>query len=257
MSTATGCTTLVALPWRDGTNGFCMERQFANMARGGIFLPASAGTRFRMAMAIAAVLATMLAMPSRASDRWFTVELIVFDDLRNDGLHAEHWPVDPGEPPLHNTIELTDWPAGEAGGTAHAFRIVKRSELSLNAVWNRLRGSAHYRPFLHLGWRLPGLSQGAARPAHVSPHLGRSSPGTAASVGGERPAAHGTVKVSLARYLRVEIDLVYQRPASGEADPSSPAPDRFRIISMRRMRSGELHYFDHPLFGVLMRVSPL
>ena len=24
-------------------------------------------------------------------------------------------------------------------------------------------------------------------------------------------------------------------------------------MSVRRMRSGELHYFDHPLFGVLMQ----
>ena len=255
MSAATGCTTLVALPWCDEASGFCMDGEYANMATGDASRPAWAGVRFRVTLAIAAVFAAVLAMPASASDRWFTVEVIVFEDLRNDGFEAERWPVDPGEPSLHDTVELTDWPAGESVGTAHAYRIVKRSELSLGAVWKRLRSSAHYRPFLHLGWRLPGLSRSAARPVHVSPHLGRSSPGTPESVGGERPAVHGTVEVSLARYLHVEIDLVYRRPAVGEIAASSPVPDRFRIMSERRMRAGELHYFDHPLFGVLMQVT--
>ena len=257
MSAATACTTLAALPWRDETSGFCMDEQRATTASGGVFRPAWAGVRSHVTLAIAAVFAMMFAMPSSASDRWFTVEIIVFDDLRNDGLDAEHWPADPGEPSLHNTVELTDWPAGESGGTVHAFRIVKRPELSLNAVWNRLRSSAHYRPFLHLGWRQPGLPHGTARPVHVGPRLGRSSPGTAESVGGERPAVQGTIKVSLARYLQVDVDLIYYRPAGGETAVSSSAPDRFRLMSERRMRSGELHHFDHPLFGVLMRITPL
>ena len=257
MSASTGCTTLVALPWRNETRESCMEGQCATTTTRDIFRLARSGIRFYAVSAIAAVFAMTLAMPSNASERWFTVELIVFDDLRIDGLQAEHWPVDPGEPPLHDTIELTDWPGGESGGAAHAFRIVKRSEHSLNAVWNRLRSSEHYRPFLHLGWRLPGLGENAARPAHVSPHLGRSSSGTSESVRGGRPVAHGTVKVSLARYLQVEIDLVYRRPELRDADAPSPVPDRFRITSVRRMRSGELHYFDHPLFGVLMHVAQL
>ena len=257
MSAATGCTTLVTLARCDGTNGFCMDGQWAHMATGDVSRPERARVRFHAALAIAAVFAAMIAMPSSASERWFTVEVIVFDDLRNDGLDAEQWPADPGEPSLRDTVELTDWPAGESGESAHAFRIVKRSEHTLDAVWNKLRGSAHYRPFLHLGWRLPGLPHGAARPVHVSPHLGRSSPGTAEPVGGGPPAVHGTVKVSLARYLQVEIDLVYQRPANVDTAASSPVPDRFRIMAERRMRSGELHYLDHPLFGVLIQVTRL
>ena len=257
MSGATGCITLGALPWSDEASGFCMDGEYANMATGDASRPVWRGGRFRATLAIAAVFATMLAMPASASGRWFAIEVIVFEDLRSDGFDAERWPVDPGKPSLHNTVELTDWPAGESAGTAHAYRIVKRSELSLDAVWKRLRSSAHYRPFLHLGWQLPGLSRGTARPVHVSPHLGRSRPGTPESVGGERPTVYGTVKVSLARYLHVEIDLVYQRPAVGETAASSPAPDRFRIMSERRMRAGELHYFDHPLFGVLMQVTRL
>ena len=177
MSAATGCTTLVTLARRDGTSGFCMDGQWAHMATGGVSHPERARVRFHAALAIAAVFAAMIAMPSSASERWFTVEVIVFDDLRNDGLEAEQWPADPGEPSLRGTVELTDWPAGESGESAHAFRIVKRSEHTLDAVWNKLRGSAHYRPFLHLGWRLPGLPHGAARPCMSARILAAVAPG--------------------------------------------------------------------------------
>ena len=176
-------------------------------------------------------------------------------NFRNRSLHDEIWPADPGEPSLQGAIELAHSHEGDSGGTPHAFRLVNRSELSLGAVWNKLRGSARYRPFLHAGWRLPGLPSSAARPAHVSAHLvdGRSD---AAQVA-ERPAVHGTVTVSLGRYLEVAVDLLYHRPSSDEAASPPVAPSRFRLVAERRMRSGELHYIDHPLFGVLMQITPL
>ena len=35
---------------------------------------------------------------------------------------------------------------------------------------------------------------------------------------------------------------------------SAAIPDEFKV---RNARSNELHYFDHPAFGVLVRVTPL
>jgi hypothetical protein len=44
------------------------------------------------------------------------------------------------------------------------------------------------------------------------------------------------------------VDLVYHR--KGIETP-------FRLDTSRRMRSGELHYLDHPVFGVLIKVIPI
>ena len=203
-------------------------------------------------LALAAVFAAMLTIPTGASARALTVEIIVFDDLSGEDLHAEHWPADPGEPSLDGAVEIVHSPGGEAGGASRAYRLVNRSALALDGVWRSLRRSARYRPFLYVGWRLPGLPPGAARPVHVSPHLGDRGAG-----GGERPTVQGTVKVSVARYLHVKLDLVYRRPGNGEAETPDTVPARFRLVSERRMRYGELHYIDHPLFGVLMRIAPL
>ena len=34
-------------------------------------------------------------------------------------------------------------------------------------------------------------------------------------------------------------------------------PPRFTLTAERQARSGELHYFDHPAFGLLVKVTPL
>ena len=224
------------------------------------------GTRYRLTtgcacrftvFAFVVMLAIMPPIPVGAAERWYMVEIIVFDDLRNDGLHTEHWPADPGEPPLQGTAELTRSPGGGSNAANHTFRLVAPSNLSLRAIGSVLRGSEHYRPFLHIGWRIPGRSHGAARPAHVSPGLADSRANAARRDSAERPAVEGTVKVSLARYLHVALDLLYHRPAMGENAAPGEVPARFRLVSERRMRSSELHYIDHPLFGVLVMIRPL
>ena len=155
-----------------------------------------------------------------------------------------------------NAIELTHLPGDAPDGGVHAYRLMKVSDLTLIEIRNRLRRSAHYRPLVHAGWRLPGLPRSAARPVHVGRSLDDSEVRAAEGVGAGRSSVHGTVTVSLARFLQVDVDLLYHRPASGEAAAPSSAPTRFRLVSERRMRSGELHYVDHPLFGVLVLLTP-
>lgn len=64
----------------------------------------------------------------------------------------------------------------------------------------------------------------------------------------------GTLKFYLSRFLHVEMNLLFQPQAGvigGDAAPS------YLISEQRRVRSNEINYFDHPKFGVLVRVSPV
>jgi hypothetical protein len=98
-----------------------------------------------------------------------------------------------------------------------------------------------------------------------------------------RAALDGTLRMHRARYLHIEADLLYYRPLDGDASAApanaadattvidSPdtalieqllaeddrAPRLFRLTERRRMRSRELHYLDHPLFGMLVAAWPL
>ncbi|WJW76760.1 CsiV family protein [Thiohalobacter sp. IOR34] len=84
----------------------------------------------------------------------------------------------------------------------------------------------------------------------------------------------GRLRISRERYLHVDADLVYREQiweplaeAAISADetltqglpeilPLQPELREVRMQQSRRMRSGELHYLDHPRFGVLVRVTP-
>ena len=259
MSASLGCTTLPVPPHRahDAMSLACMPDQWPAAAASEKRRHESPKATRLTTPTLAATFVAMLAVAADASARWFTVEIVVFDDLQGEGLHAEHWPADPGEPSPEGAFELTSPPKAEPGGDAHAFRLVDRSELSMNGVWSSLRRSARYRPLLHAGWRLPGIDRSAARPAYVSAHPGSSGTRAAGRDSGELPAVRGTVKVSLARYLHVEIDLLYHRPGNSVTAAPDAVPTRFRLVSERRMRSEELHYIDHPLFGVLVLITPL
>lgn len=98
-----------------------------------------------------------------------------------------------------------------------------------------------------------------------------------------KSAIDGTLRVHRARYLHVKADLLYYRPVDGDRGapsnddtdattiPDSPdtahieqllaeedvTPRLFRLMETRRMRSRELHYLDHPLFGMIVEAWPV
>ena len=217
--------------------------------------------------------------PPDAGEKWYQVEVLVFERRGQGVLEEESWSPDPGHPPIEESIALIA--PGESpleGPGPHAFRILPADALTMTKIRGHLKNSSETRPILHLAWRQPGVPEndaqwvnlylpprdGSAAPANGS-ILGlahRTGVQNAAADGGPSlipldslqqpmvspPELDGTVRVYLSRYLHAEVDLVYHRP-----DVETP----FRLTTSRRMRSGELHYLDHPVFGVLIKVTPL
>jgi len=124
---------------------------------------------------------------------------------------------------------------------------------------------------------LPALGEPANAPTLSSPvRVARDR---------SKSAIDGTLRVHRARYLHVQADLLYYRPLASDANapmasadgistaalPNSPdtalieqllaeddaTPRLFRLSETRRMRSRELHYLDHPLFGALVEIWPI
>jgi len=164
-------------------------------------------------------------------------EAPVFDDS-NFGPLA---PLEP--PPLDAPI---------ADPMAFRFRMLRPEELQLGAEYRRLERLEAYAPLLHAGWVQPGLPEEQSRPFDL------------ALVGALNP--RGSVRVYLSRFLHVNLDLTYQAAAGAATTDSSSevselsefnfAP-RYQLVTERNVRSGELHYFDHPAFGVLVKITPL
>jgi hypothetical protein len=130
-----------------------------------------------------------------------------------------------------------------------AVRILAPDELALGNEFRRLTNLSAYHPLVHAGWVLPGLPEEQS----VAFDLG--------SLGVTNP--RGTVRVYLSRFLHVSLDLTYQDGAVAAVPTSDgelselPFAPRYRLVTQRQVRSGELHYFDHPAFGVLVKITPV
>lgn len=167
------------------------------------------------------------------------------------------------------------------------FQLIDDSELRLGAVVNRLMLSDDYAPILHTAWRQPAVERDKSPAVHVQSEMPESPRSGAVTLNdllvtppgeelfgealvetaGETPTntIDGTITVSRNRYLHLKTDLLYHK-AEAQAQEESGLfsifsredrqPDVFRMRQQRRIREGELHYFDHPMFGLIALVTP-
>lgn len=198
------------------------------------------------------LLLLLIAMPGAAQARWYQIEIIVFARNTPDAGATEYWPEDPGTPSITEAQRLL---ARDIGN--EAYSRLPGSELSLETLYGGLVASrGQYEPLLHLAWRQPAPQDRRTLPVYLS-----TGPGSS----GAPPRLEGTLKLRVGRYLHAELDLLLTRlepeaagavPANDTGLPQGPAYRSYRLRDHRRMRSGELHYIDHPLMGVLLLVKP-
>jgi len=168
-------------------------------------------------------------------------EVPVFDETTFAAREAPLAPVNPLTPPD---------PLAAARAEAFLVRPLRPEEFKLGNEYRKLQAVAAYEPLLHTGWVLPGLPEADSVPFDLKT-LGVVNP-------------RGTVRVHLSRFLHITLDLTYQGAdaatsslgSSDGLDEIGIAP-KYRLAATRSARSNELHYFDHPAFGVLVRVTPV
>ena len=131
------------------------------------------------------------------------------------------------------------------------YRLLTDDQFQLVDEFERLDRLDAYTPLVHGGWIQEGLPEVDAIPFDLS-QLGAFNP-------------RGTIRLHVSRFLHVRIDLSYQSdavaitlaPRSFDGLARLEFPPRYSLSVQRLTRSGELHFFDHPAFGVLVLVQPV
>lgn len=203
-------------------------------------------------VATAAVGATDAETPA-----WYDVEVLVFKNNTPESGTGEVWPADPGQPDLARTIELV--PPAQSNplpGAPQPFQQLDDASFALKGATAKLTASPNYRPLLHLAWRQPVTAQADAPAVHVYSDETAAPPEEKAAA----KAIEGSIRISRNRFLHVDVDLLYRETGSSApllfGGEKTAAPMSFRLQQSRRINSGELHYFDHPAFGLLVKLTP-
>lgn len=192
------------------------------------------------------------------SEALYRIDLLVFANDNPAAADEERWSPPKSLPVPANARLLLD-----EGSEGTPFARLRADE-EFRAAATRLRGSRYYRVLHSSSWQQP-LPPGAAAQAIVI-RGGREI--------GPHHELEGTVQIRRERYLHAHVGLwlsqtaengiasddwpsLPQLPGASDSITSPAALSRLVLIDQRRrMRSGEYHYFDHPLFGVLLRVTP-
>jgi hypothetical protein len=177
-------------------------------------------------------------------DRWYTVQLLIFKNLRSENFSAERWPTEWTLPDTANSVDLND-----VGRHIVDFAPLESKQLSLAGDFDKLKNSSRYEPLVQLAWKQRGLDSNAAvgvkiragkKYTPLSPLVRKAGEeslrfGIFEAVGGgdgyiqkmavrrySETAAdknslaelEGTVKIVLGRYLHIYTDLLLVQPVT-------------------------------------------
>ena len=127
-------------------------------------------------------------------------------------------------------------------------------ELQMKNYANRLKRLNASRILVHKRWTQPVPERTNPQPIYIQ----------AGDFLEDSYELEGTISLTARRFLHFEAKLVYQDPEQrqdlGDLDSDQVVlenPLYMLMSETRRMRSGEIHYLDHPKFGVIVRVDPV
>ncbi|MCX2794456.1 peptidoglycan binding protein CsiV [Microbulbifer thermotolerans] len=203
----------------------------------------------------------------------FEIEMIVFERIGGMENSSEDWPA---APRLRYPDKWVDFDTATGGAP---LLVPAATQLSNKAA--ALNRSGDMRVLFHKAWRQV-LQQKRNSPAIIIDS--GENPGSQSRLG-------GSVTLSVARYLHLSTNLWLSEPSDDNTGIPLPLPPKaateepldlmstadFRPVmadramapdttyarhvallqAERRMRSGELHYIDHPAFGVLIEVRTI
>lgn len=176
-----------------------------------------------------APVASLQAAPT--STNLYEIEVVVFEN-RLSGLEGgELWAREQEKP----ASTEKDKPVS-AGGTPPA-------NSSLSATAAALENSGRHHVLAHLRWRQSAEAKSVSKPVNISNTAG---------------GLDGSLRFYLSRFLIVEMNLALREMQGGGAFSGASENETavYRLNEPRRVKVSETHYFDHPKFGALVRVTP-
>ena len=233
-------------------------------------------------------------VPAHAAD-WYRVEVILFA-YTEPASGGEFWYENPGLPARQQTIalitETTDPLPGADPGAQDEQELAPYVALPergyrLAGARRALASSRAHRPLLHVAWQQPGLDAGnvravrldntrlekktpkQAKPEPAKPEQGEPGQGEAWEPPEYTPPVKvfdGHVRLRRSRFLHLDVDFAYFPDTLEQPDLELPEQasryrwsraNYVRLTESRRIKLEELNYFDHPLFGLIIQVSPI
>ncbi|CAG9001187.1 MAG: hypothetical protein CENE_03205 [Candidatus Celerinatantimonas neptuna] len=185
---------------------------------------------------------------------------------------------------IPTVINGQGWP--KSGPTP--LQVLPASQFGLNTQWQTLLNHAAFTPLLHIVWRESVPSR--RKSTYLGIMAGKRLPEDLRNTSNApKWEVEGGIRIYLQHYLYIDTQLLYtevkkelrpetpyplvakdttseQQPENDDVIVSTPEPVKsatqtfdeqlvsYKLDQKRRVRSGEIHYFDHPKIGILIQI---
>lgn len=172
----------------------------------------------------------------------------------------------------------------------NGFQLLANDKLQLTPQREKLTEHASFKPLLHLAWRMPVDSKAKALPIHLIAGEDLSLPMPSDELSNTPPEPKWTIdgnfKIYVDHYLFIDSQLIVRQkvtqdiPLETNQETIEDIDGNVQIIKQnelinpvsthkktviteslfdqnRRLRSGEIHYFDHPLMGMIVQIRKI
>ncbi len=232
-----------------------------------------------------------------AAERWFEVEVLLVKRNTGLEKFGEKVSDESLNVNTDNSISLLKAdPAGQANpvvissqefdGFANNFKLLDSSRLRLTEQRKKLAAHAAFTPVLHMAWQMPVKSGNVAKPIHL--FAGENLEISAQS--GKKWAIDGNFKIYLDHYLFIDSQLIVrEKTMQAPVKVQTARLDDLAVVDSengvqiinpnvevakfdnnpqvvikevlfdqnRRLKSGEIHYLDHPLMGIIVQIRKI
>ena len=208
---------------------------------------------------------------TKIGETLYKVEMIVFTHITQKNYQSELW-----AQPVANQNLLTIKPSNIEDLNRVNYNLLTPDQYELNHEEKLLQSTTNrkainnYQVIEHSAW-LQSISKYKefTVPVTIQGNRWFNKNGTLITNKNSQntqeliPELTGNVTIKLNRYFNTSLNLILNIPTkllpkmknSDHINKKTSEFYQFHMNQVRRTRSGELNYFDHPLFGVIFKIS--
>lgn len=182
---------------------------------------------------------------STEESSWYSIEYIVFKNNVTDNQNLEPWTKEPFVHPIKVGVNTTE-PV-----IKNTVQYLSSNQKQLHGAYNRLKRIAAFTPLKHGGWIQEAKEKAPLSPTYIKKNINGD-------------ALEGTLTFHRERFLHLDLDLQLSQNTLATNTTSliinltePQQTNIYRLQQTRRIKTAELHYFDHPQFGVIAKIEKI
>ena len=218
-----------------------------------------------------------------AKNEWYQVNLIVFSHVTNPTLQEENWPNKLINPSFKNVISLKPAPLENEDTSLPppiSYQLTAPNYLGLTSEAKKIARNSSYKIIKHISWLQSAESFKNNKWIHLYGGQTYDEKGQPINIdqvtNNENPSIipsadfwelDGKIRIKKSRYFNISTVLYLTLPKSAYGGFNSnyntasfefqPVPlCSFNLVQQQRTTINKINYFDHPLFGMLVSITP-